>query len=168
MSKTKTDQLVSFLQGTGSDNHNRTLKDIWFFTDEQLENCHNYIQWMFPIDTISFHNPFAPTICKENLSIFQTEEIQNNMKTSLDIMLSFYGFTWQDDKIVLLDCYKEKLRDWVSYRNHNYLRITRILKSLCLVGLEEYASKFLEVLECVYKLYPDKIGTSINYWRYAR
>ena len=87
------------------------------------------------------------------------------MKVSFDIMLGFYGFAWKDDKIVFLDCYKEKLNDWLYPNSHNYLRITRILKSLRLIGLQEYSSTFLDALESVYELYPNKIGKSINYWR---
>lgn len=161
----KTKQLVSFLQGTGADNHHRSLKDMWFFDDYELENSHNYIQWMFPLDTISLYNPFAPFINKEKINEYQTELIQKNMKVSLDVMLCFYGFSWEDDRIVFLNCYKDKIMEWVYPNSHNYLRITRILKSLRLIGLQEYSSNFLEALESVYKLYPNEIGKSIDYWR---
>lgn len=138
---------------------------MWFFDDYELENSHNYIQWMFPLDTISLYNPFAPFINKEKINEYQTELIQKNMKVSLDVMLCFYGFSWEDDRIVFLNCYKDRIMEWVYPNSHNYLRITRILKSLRLIGLQEYSSNFLEALESVYNLYPDKIGKSIDYWR---
>lgn len=68
-------------------------------------------------------------------------------------------------ELFFLNCYKDRVMEWVYPNSHNYLKITRILKSLRLIGLQEYSSNFLEALESVYNLYPDKIGKSIDYWR---
>jgi hypothetical protein len=51
---------------------------------------------------------------------------------------------------------------------HNYLRITRILTSVRLLGLEEYAEAFYEALGNVYKEYASRIGPETwGYWTNA-
>ena len=164
---TRKEQLYHFLEGTGPDKYGRMLKDIWFYSNQQLEYCHNYIQWMFPTDKISLYNPWAPTLTQDDLLYFKTDKIQKNMMVSLNIMLEFYGFIWDGDKIVFLDANREHLNYWMYPDSHNYLRITRILKSLKLFGLEDLAEKFFIALDSLYAEYPNRIGKSINYWKEA-
>jgi hypothetical protein len=52
--------------------------------------------------------------------------------------------------------------------NHNFLRISRMLRSLSLLGLGSYARAFLECLETIYVENPTTVGTTtIGYWRRA-
>jgi len=52
--------------------------------------------------------------------------------------------------------------------NHIYLRITRILKSLHLLGRPRYANAFLEALEVTYAEDPNGIGErTMSFWRSA-
>ncbi len=52
--------------------------------------------------------------------------------------------------------------------NHNHLRITRILKSLILLGLKREAQEWFAALQRVYVANADIIGrTTYEYWRNA-
>jgi hypothetical protein len=52
--------------------------------------------------------------------------------------------------------------------NHNFLRISRILRSLSLLGLRTHATALLKCLEGIYAEDPHTIGaTTLGYWRRA-
>lgn len=95
-----------------------TYDDVRKFSDEQLESCHNYIQWAFPTVEPSAYNPNAPFPSDDTVSQFEEFPIlKQRMSFLAHRMLRFYfmnadGFAW------------------VTPRNHNFLRITRILKCL--------------------------------------
>jgi hypothetical protein len=42
-------QLLAFYRGEGTDAEGRFLKDIWTWTDDDLEAVHDFIQWLFPL-----------------------------------------------------------------------------------------------------------------------
>ena len=63
-----------------------------------------------------------------------------------------------------------KLRRWVRRIDHNHLRITRIIRSLRVLGLEEYAGAFFERLKriCEKGDSAGKIGDqSLMFWERA-
>jgi hypothetical protein len=85
-------------------------------------------------------------------------------------MLKFYGFEIAETEgrveVIRSADYAIKKENWISYRNHNYLRITRILTCLRLLGLEGYSRAFFECLEKVYAEESYEIGEeSFGYWK---
>ena len=42
--------IVEFLEGSGTDRQNRKLKDIWLMQHSEIENTHDFIQWVFPLN----------------------------------------------------------------------------------------------------------------------
>lgn len=85
--------ILGFLQGKEKDNKGRYLFDYWEADNQWLEETHNYIQWMFPLDKRSFHHPFvAPALKEYELEMAKQDEIiQYNMIMSFQRMLEFYG-----------------------------------------------------------------------------
>lgn len=159
------DILFFFLQGTGKNLEHRYLHDIWEFSFEELEKNHDYIQWLFPLKEKSRFNPSAPVL--SDVTRYQTKEIRENMIKSLDVLLDFYGLKRLDGEIVRLERF-EKRKDWISKNNHNYLRMTRILKSLVLFGLEKEAKMFLAQLETIYLENKETIGEkTFQFWKEA-
>lgn len=144
------------------------LPDIWEYSDYQLEYKHDYIQLMFPIDTVSFANRKAPTVTKEDILSHKEDipRIQENMRKSLVTMLAFYGLKFDEggSKITVDDDFEEREKVWIRPRNHNYLRITRILKSLHLFGLTEEAKAFLFTLVELSAKYPSMRESCAEYW----
>lgn len=59
-------------------------------------------------------------------------------------------------------------RNWVVKSDHNHLRISRIIRSLRVLGLEQNARAFYKALQDVDQDYPGKIGArSKMYWQRA-
>ncbi|HYX14719.1 MAG TPA: opioid growth factor receptor-related protein, partial [Nostoc sp.] len=64
--------------------------------------------------------------------------------------------------------YPNRKGEWVCRFNHNYLRITRILKCLITFGLENEAQAFYEGLRKIYRENSDRIGReTFHYWTIA-
>ncbi len=43
----RTDVIVGFYSGEKPDCRGRYIEEVWSFSDHQLENVHDYIQWLF-------------------------------------------------------------------------------------------------------------------------
>ena len=143
-------KLLKFLQGHEKDVKGRFLFNYWEADNQWLEETHDYIQWMFPLNTRSFHHPFiAPVLKDSELEIAKNDEIiQHNMIVSFQRMLEFYGlrFNEEENKIEKNDSFDERVKVWLYPNNHNHLRLTRIIKSMRLFGLSTYAEMLLDFL----------------------
>lgn len=157
--------IIRFLSLKGTDDKGRMLSDLWDKSDLFLEFSHNYIQWMFPLNERSKHHPIAPVLDDEDIQFIQShEEIKINMLHSFDVMLRFYGFDRDKLAIHRNNEFLKKSKRWLTKNNHNFLRITRILKSLKLCGLDKYSEAFYETLVQFYKKYPVITEETISYW----
>jgi hypothetical protein len=149
----------------------RTLEEIWKFDDDELEGYHTYIQWLFPLMEPSAINFAAPVLDADIINEFRkSPALQKRLIISFKLMLKFYGFGIDESnnviKIEKNDDYEVKKRNWISHRNHNYLRITRILTCLRLLGLEEYSKAFFACLAQVYAEESYEIGEiTFDYWK---
>lgn len=155
----------------------RTLASILAFTNAELEYHHDYVQILFPLPEGSPINPMAPVITKEVYVTFHERlELRLSLINALRRMLAFYGFEIQeaeeegdrgdDVKVVKASNFEKQARNWMRRFNHNHLRITRIIRSLRVLGLEDYAQAFYDALQA------DEItrvvsGSSQMYWRRA-
>jgi hypothetical protein len=167
-------QFIKFYAGKAADNRGRLLHEIWQQNHEWLEKTHDYIQWLFPLTEGSRFNPNAPILTDEDIQTFQnSEDLRNNLVTSLKLMLGFYGLSCQESEdgtiVIKIDkSFAERKKVWVHWGNHNHLRITRILKCLCLLGLKEYAQAFLKCLEEIYHLEKGEITKlTFSHWQDA-
>ena len=146
----------------------RRLSDLWRKNQIFLETNHNYIQWMFPLDEPSRYNLEAPVLNEKEIElILENKIIQQNILKSLDVMLGFYGFERKGKKIIKNRNFKRRGRNWITKNNHNYLRITRILRSLKITGLGEYADVFYKELMQVCVENPVISDETKHYWKKA-
>lgn len=115
--------LHAFLAGTGRDGRGRLAADVLGFSDERLEEVHDYIQWLFPLPTRSGAQPGAPVLTRAEIDAIRADRgAQETLKKATERMLRFYRET----------------RWWLTTFDHNHLRITRIIHSLrLLVGPDE-------------------------------
>jgi hypothetical protein len=61
-----------------------------------------------------------------------------------------------------------RISQWFRPGNHNFLRLTRIMRSLNVLGLPEYARSLLGQLEQLYSEHPEVVGErTIGYGRRA-
>ena len=162
-------RLLRFYAGTGTDDRGRRLADIWRFSMDDLEGVHDYIQWLFPLAEQSAFNPGAPILDAESIEQFATDDvIRHNLGRSLRVMLTFYGLEVAGDCIRPAPSFKDRSKIWLTPHNHNYLRLTRILKSLALLGLHGEAKQMLTCLQEIYANHQRVIGpATLAFWRDA-
>jgi len=153
-----------------------TLEDIWNWNDGQLEFEHTYIQWLFPLTERSPSEPDSPILTENDIHRFNKDpELKEKLKVSFKLLLRFYGFELsygsQDGVTPIIlpaQNFDERSKRWLNANNHNYLRITRILKSLTQLGLTHEAIEFFAALQRVYIKNPNRIGSyTYDYWKKA-
>jgi len=152
----------------------RTFSDIFSWKDDKLEFCHNYIQILFPLPEGSPYNPAAPIIDRATFDAFRSrQELRDMLKLMLVRILRFYGFNYQHDthtsqpEILPGHNYAQASRNWVMKFNHNHLRITRIIRSLRVLGLQSEADLFFQALVKVYEDSAKISERSLMYWTRA-
>lgn len=170
-------RLVSFYRGEGLDAAGRGLEEIWGWDDTRLEGVHDYIQWLFPVVQASKFNPDAPLLDKETIAIFRGEPVlRSNLLKSLTVMLGFYGLSLVGDPgtpaVEKAPDYDARKDTWqaapAGYLNHNLLRLTRILDSLRLLGLEQHSAALYSCLEAIQKEEPARIpAKTLAFWKQA-
>jgi Opioid growth factor receptor (OGFr) conserved region len=82
-------------------------------------------------------------------------ELRRNVQASFRRMLAFYGMAIQESTALTVTrafFFADRSKNWISPSNHNHLRITRILKSLRLLGLEAEAAAFFDCLADIYRV----------------
>jgi hypothetical protein len=162
--------IIGFYRGTAPDGRGRLLEDILTADDEWLERTHDYIQWLFPLRDRSAFNVHAPTLDDATIAAFRADDaLRNNLRRAFERMLAFYGFETQDASgalmVVPASNAAGQQRNWLTPGNHNFLRITRILTSLRLLGLPEQAQALLGALSMLYVSKNMIIGiTTYRYW----
>lgn len=160
-------QLLDFYRGDRTDTEGRLLKDIWNWDDDDLESVHDYIQWLFPLTEPSQFNPNSPLLTGTDIAAFKCEPLlESNLKMSFERILRFLGFQMTaDGKVVEADSFSTRIPDVWAIPNHNWLRISRILRSLTVLGLESQAQALYEKLSTIYqrRKFPIPVNT-FQYW----
>jgi hypothetical protein len=162
--------LIDFYGGTGPDHRGRRLADILKQDDDWLEHTHDFVQWLFPLDESSPVNPHAPTLDTDCLARFAADQrLRMHLRLSFMRMLRFYGLQATPQGIVKGHDWDARKRDWFVRDTHNSLRLTRIIRSLALLGMPREARELQRVLDALCRSEPDcGIGeTARRYWRSA-
>lgn len=150
------DSIISFLEGKTEDYKGRTFTSMLEWTNDQLEYCHDQVQWMFPLHEESKHANTYPIVDKDVVEKTKNSlEVRNNLRLAKDRFERFYGFGPYEDRDIQ--------RKWCKDHNHNLLRVTRILRCLRLFGLEDEAFDFYRKAYAV----GQRLGISnitLDYW----
>ena len=159
-------KIIRFYENRVSDNHGRFLTTMQHYNHEQLENIHDYIQWMFPSSIMSAVNKSAPILKqKDVIYIKNSEKIKENMRISLMVITDFLGLAkdYNENKFFIKN---DRIKKWLTPTNHNFLRISRILRSLNLFDLKDEAQQLFDCLTEIYNDgYQDIIGDSYYHWQ---
>jgi hypothetical protein len=87
-------QLIRFYRGLAKDPAGRSIDQIWQMTAEELEENHDFIQWLFPLPQRSKYNPKAPVLSQKDIDTFiQDKVLRERVRKSYWLMLRFLGFT---------------------------------------------------------------------------
>jgi hypothetical protein len=164
--------LLRFYSGDGPDDRGRTLAEIQAWDDARLEMVHDFVQWLFPLPEPSAFNAAAPLLTEQDIAAFRADPaLRDALQDSFARMLQFYGFDFDADTpaVAFAPEGAGQRRAWLTPGNHNFLRISRILRSLHLLGLGELGHAFLAAL---LELAGSPEGraipaTTLAYWRDA-
>ncbi len=145
------DRLMRFFAG-GADDEGRTFDEIMGWDDARLEMVHDYIQWIFPLPERSGANPSAPVLDAATIAAIQgSAAMQDRLREAFLRMLAFYGFALDGDRVVEGPRFAAASRNWLHAGNHNHLRLTRMLRSLRVLGLEREAAELWDALRGLYE-----------------
>jgi hypothetical protein len=154
--------LVDFFCGNSRDSAGRTIEQILEFDENDIENYHDFIQWIFPTSEESSYNSNAPIISNNFKNILSSNNVATcNFCRTCRMFIDFIGFECKDDTIVA----KEKATMFYDRPQHNLLRITRVLNSLNQLGKISCSQKLFLILENIYNKHTDKIPKeSFVFW----
>lgn len=123
--------IIDFYRGEGTDAKGRTWSDIMQFDQMNLERVHDYIQWLFPLPEVSRAQPQSPVATATDYEVMgQSNQIQMRLGQTTYKMLRFYLHS----------------SDWKRAKDHNHLRITRIIRCLILAGNPLAANAFHDTI----------------------
>lgn len=169
-SRTPNELILPFYQNKGPDSMGRWISEIWGWRDAPKELCHDYIQWLFPLKEASGFNSNAPVLDETLLKLMKSDpHVIKNLEQSFAVMMKFYGFTYDEKNHTLQYAthFNERAADWLNPGNHNFLRLTRILKCLMNFGLIERAEALFNKLEQIHRNHPGVCEGAYPYWKAA-
>jgi hypothetical protein len=164
------DSIRNYLGYGGKDHRQRTLAQALTWDDEALERTHDYVQWWFPLTDPSSFNSHAPVASRaEFQELAEDERVRAGVELAMHRMLRFYGLRLEAAGAIQRAAeWDRRSQNWAFGETHNDLRITRILKSLCLLGHRAHAEALLGVLEEVAHKERGQGGqVPLRFWREA-
>lgn len=139
--------IKNFLTCNGPDHLGRTLPSYWDCDNEEIERCHDRIQFMFPLHEDSRMAKNFPIVTKELLHEMESEGtlelVRKNIIKNTHFFLKFLGVIENSvaDLVTEKQIFYPIRGNWCRNGDHNLLRITRMFRSLRLFGLEDLAKQ---------------------------
>ncbi|KAJ1150789.1 hypothetical protein NDU88_003578 [Pleurodeles waltl] len=118
----------------------------WKGDYDKLEHNHTYIQWLFPLREQGL-NFYAKELTTYEIEEFKkTKEAIKKFMLAYKMMLEFYGIklTDKNGNITRAANWQDRFQH-LNESQHNYLRITRILKSLGELGYESFKVPLVKI-----------------------
>jgi hypothetical protein len=112
----------------------------------------------------------APLLTDEDIAASRGDPLlRANLLRSFERFLAFLGLTWCADGAVSEGPnFAARAAEVWAYPNHNWLRVTRLLRSLRLLGLEGHARSLYAWLDAQYRRSKSPIpADTIRYWTEA-
>jgi len=106
-----------------------TFHAVLALNDEQLESGHTWVQYLFPLPEPSKMQPSSPVATQDDFNFIAVSPL---LKMRVVAALGRY--------IAFLD----RTTQWRQVKDHNHLRITRVIRCLCFCGLNDAAYEFCE------------------------
>lgn len=132
---------------------------------DEWEGRHNFIQYLFPNDEASENVIGSPVLTPVVVERFRDIPLlRERHKNAFIRFLQHIGLSYDDGRVKMVDQLLVKQR--VVDRNHNQLRITRILRSMILLGQPELSVALFGVLRDLRQRYGIS-DTTFFYWETA-
>ena len=123
--------ILDFYQDKGL-TEGRTFHQVLNLSDQELEGNCDWVQWMFPLPEPSKMQPGSPVATQADFDAIASSPV---LKMRVLAALGRY--------IAFLD----RTTAWRRPKDHNHLRITRVLRCLCFCGLNDAAFEFYEYVK---------------------
>ncbi|KAG8444888.1 hypothetical protein GDO86_009879 [Hymenochirus boettgeri] len=143
----------------------------WKGDYEKLEHNHTYIQWLFPLREQGL-NFYAKELTSYEIEEFKkTKEAIKRFILAYKMMLDFFGIQLinKNGNVSRATNWKERFQH-LNESQHNYLRITRILKSLGELGYENFKLPLVKLFlqeSIVANTIPNMKQSALEYFVYT-
>lgn len=143
----------------------------WKGDYDKLEHNHNYIQWLFPLREQGL-NFYAHELTQDEIKEFQTtREAKRRFVAAYSMMLDFYGVKLLDKNgnVTRASNWEQRFQH-LNESQHNYLRITRILKSLGELGYESFKAPLVRLFleeSLIHRTLPNMQHSVLEYYVYT-
>lgn len=101
----------------------------------------------------------------------ESKIIQQNFSAAIYRMLVFYGYSISPltpNEISPSGEWADKAANWLSDGNHNFMRITRMLRCMCLLGRAPLAQSWYRILKAAAKAHPQTVSSrTLGFWNEA-
>lgn len=143
-------QLLAFYYGTGADHRGRRLAEMLRQNDGWFEITHDFIQWLFPLSELSRASVNAPLVDAATRQAFEADALlRDHLRASVSRFLRFLGLDFDGESLRPGPNWAQRRTEWFDEDTHNSLRITRMLKSMALLGLGSDAAILGKGLEAL-------------------
>ena len=134
---------LDFIHNKIMDHNGNYFGDYLDMNENDMEESHDWIQWAFPIDTVSPHNPYAGLIPHVLSSANGYGKLYPKATYITDIMLAKY---LQSIGVCNTVNMKKFFRVVDSGNNHHVKRISRVIRHLRLIMDSKGADAILDRL----------------------
>lgn len=136
---------MDFLKGKTADHTGTTLDQYYTMTEAEMESCHGWIQWAFPIDTISPYNGQCGNYFRLDTNVIRAYKFGTGLYKSRDRLIDQYLATVGVQLYSGTDITKFfQVVD--SPYNHHMKRLSRIMLHLMITGNTMYARQLYKTL----------------------
>lgn len=162
------EDVQAFLEGAKPGPRGLRLAELLVEDDEFFEDCHDFVQWLFPLNSASAYHPKAPVLTVDELAAFSHEAFAGTER-AFERMMSFYGLVYVRERVMPGPNWDKRMVDWAVIPTHNSLRLTRILRSLSMQGHHVRAQALLGFLNGLFAdaHVPEQRREERKYWQQA-
>ena len=162
------EHVQAFLSGERPGPRGLLLAALLAKDDDFFEACHDFVQWLFPLNTPSAYHPHAPVLEVAELAKL-SPAARAGTEQAFDRMMRFYGLVYEDERVVIGPNWNERMQDWAVVTSHNSLRLTRVLRSLSMQGHQVRAQALLDFLRGLFvdHLVSVQRREELAYWKQA-
>lgn len=167
---------IAFLLGHEPDANGLTVNQYLHFHGVDWEQQHDVIQMAFPTKTQSKFHPEQPFLPAEFDMFDLEEDEQQRLKATISLLLHSYLKSLEVEFLINHDNVSITMKPlgvapyWANSRDHNTLRLSRILECLDIFEMRNIQKALFEFL--VYDIgvtyYNDINAKTVAYWVAAR
>jgi hypothetical protein len=129
--------ILRFYLGERVHPNGKTIHEILNPDGPQMGHTGGVIQWLFPLTTPSTHVPSAPTLSLTELNAFRTEpKLREQIIVCVNRFLERLAISVHGNSGSIEPDFHTK-KKWMYPSYHAFMPITRILRSLKLLGFQD-------------------------------